>query len=117
MNVFGFFYRCSADLGRLLNRGELFLVSGDIKDQLSLALADLVTLVAGIATSFYKAVRRLTSGSLNIDIYSEFPGPIASFRGRCERISELMWRYQLLREGYDGDKGIVESRLHVGLCI
>lgn len=86
---------------------ELFTVSQDIKDQLILALADLVTLVVGVASHFHRSL--LTSESVSIDICSTFPGPIDSFRGRCEHVSELMWRHQLMREGLNGDKGRVVS--------
>ncbi|KNG91392.1 NACHT domain protein [Aspergillus nomiae NRRL 13137] len=58
MSLFGFFYRCSSGLGSVLDLGELFQVSSDIKDQLSLALADLVTLIVGIATHFRKILLR-----------------------------------------------------------
>ncbi|PYH31499.1 uncharacterized protein BO87DRAFT_442052 [Aspergillus neoniger CBS 115656] len=56
-DLFGFFYRCSTGLGSLLDRTELFDVSKDIKDQLILALADLVTLVAGVASHFNRALQ------------------------------------------------------------
>lgn len=103
-DLFGFFYRCSTGLGNLLARAELFVVSSDIKDQLILALADLVTLVVCVATHFHHLL--LSSESVSIDIYSTFPGPIDSFRGRCEHISELMWRHQLTGEGLDGDRAV-----------
>ncbi|KAE8373995.1 hypothetical protein BDV26DRAFT_300630 [Aspergillus bertholletiae] len=102
MSLFGFFYRCSTGLGSVLNRAELFQVSGDIKDQLSLALADLVTLIVGIATHFRKTIP--AAGSLHVNIYSEFSDQIHNFRHRCERISGIMWKYQLQREGYDSGK-------------
>ncbi|KAJ5513442.1 hypothetical protein N7463_002994 [Penicillium fimorum] len=104
MDLFGFFYRCSAGLGNLLDRAELFVVSSDIKDQLILALADLVTLVVCVATHFHRSL--LASESVSVDVYSSFPGPIDNFRGRCEHISQLMWRHQLTREGLDGDKAV-----------
>ncbi|KAI2747521.1 hypothetical protein DTO013E5_810 [Penicillium roqueforti] len=104
MDLFGFFYRCSSGLGNLLDRAELFVVSSDIKDQLILALADLVTLVVCVATHFHRSL--LASEWVSIDIYSTFPGPIDSFRGRCEHISDLMWRHQLIREGLEGDKAV-----------
>ncbi|KAJ5923455.1 hypothetical protein N7454_008700 [Penicillium verhagenii] len=103
MDLFGFFYRCSTGLGNLLDRAELFFVSSDIKDQLILALADLVTLVVCVARHFHRSLQ--SSDSVSINIYSTFPGPIDSFRDRCEHVSELMWRHQLTREGFDGDKG------------
>ncbi|RAL14183.1 uncharacterized protein BO97DRAFT_448794 [Aspergillus homomorphus CBS 101889] len=56
MDLFGFFYRSSMGLGNLLDRTELFSVSQDIKDQLILALADLVTLVVGVARSFHRSL-------------------------------------------------------------
>ncbi|KAL5360588.1 hypothetical protein BJX96DRAFT_175444 [Aspergillus floccosus] len=101
MVMFGFFCSCSQELVNLLDRAELFAVSQDIKDQLVLALADLVTLVVCVATHFHKSLRGIASESVSIDIYSSFPGPIESFRSRCEHVSGLMWKHQLLREGFD----------------
>jgi hypothetical protein len=66
MDLFGFFYRCSSGLGNLLDRAELFLVSSNIKDQLVLALADLVTLIVGVATHFHRLL--LSSESVSVDI-------------------------------------------------
>ncbi|KAJ5644212.1 uncharacterized protein N7484_006719 [Penicillium longicatenatum] len=104
MGLFGFFYRCSAGLGNLLDRAELFVVSSDVKDQLILALADLVTLVVQVTTHFHRLL--LSSESVSVDIYSTFPSPIDSFRGRCDHASELMWRHQLMREGFDSIEGV-----------
>ncbi|KAJ5301736.1 hypothetical protein N7508_006599 [Penicillium antarcticum] len=104
MDLFGFFYRCSAGLGNLLDRAELFVVSSDIKDQLVLALADLVTLVVCVARHFHRLL--LSSESVSVDIHSTFPGPIESFRSHCEHASELMWRHQLMREGLNGDQAV-----------
>ncbi|KAL4888861.1 hypothetical protein BDV59DRAFT_205714 [Aspergillus ambiguus] len=101
MVMFGFFCSCSQELVNLLDRAELFMVSQDIKDQLVLALADLVTLVVCVSTQFHKSLRGISSESVSIDIYSSFPGPIESFRSRCEHVSGLMWRHQLLREGFN----------------
>ncbi|KAF3395404.1 hypothetical protein DPV78_009173 [Talaromyces pinophilus] len=104
LDVFGFFYRCSTGLENLLHRAELFLVSRSIKDQLILALADLVTLVVGVATHCHRSLSSLASGSVSIDIYSTFTASIESFRARCEHVSEMMWRHQLLGVGLDEDK-------------
>ncbi|KAF9884228.1 hypothetical protein FE257_001960 [Aspergillus nanangensis] len=104
MVMFAFFCNCSQELVNLLDRAELFMVSQDIKDQLVLALADLVTLVVCVATHFHKSLRGIGGESISIDIYSSFPGPIESFRNRCEHVSGLMWRHQLLREGFDEAK-------------
>ncbi|PLN80694.1 hypothetical protein BDW42DRAFT_185851 [Aspergillus taichungensis] len=99
--MFSFFCACSVNLVNLLDRAELFTVSQEIKDQLVLALADLVTLVVCVATYFHKALSGMTSESVSIDIFSSFPGPIESFRNRCELVAGLMWRHQLFREGLD----------------
>ncbi|KAI2899032.1 hypothetical protein CBS63078_7386 [Aspergillus niger] len=101
-DLFGFFYRCSTGLGNLLDRTELFDVSKDIKDQLILALADLVTLVAGVAGHFNRALQN--SKTVEIDIYHQFSDSLSSFHSRCETVSDLMWRHQLVREGLNGDK-------------
>ncbi|OKL63327.1 hypothetical protein UA08_01730 [Talaromyces atroroseus] len=104
LDVFGFFYRCSTGLENLLHRTELFIVSQSIKDQLILALADLVTLVVGVATHCHRSLGSLASGSVSIDIYSPFTASIKSFRARCEHVSEMMWRHQLLGAGFHEDK-------------
>ncbi|EAW11609.1 NACHT domain protein [Aspergillus clavatus NRRL 1] len=104
MISFGFFYSTSMKLGNLLERTELFGISQEIREQLVLALADLVTLVASVSMHFHKAIRKLTTASISIDLYKTFPGQIQTFRDRCERITESMWRYQLLKENLDADK-------------
>ncbi|KAF4227966.1 hypothetical protein CNMCM6805_002498 [Aspergillus fumigatiaffinis] len=104
LDVFGFCYRCSTGLENLLHRTELFMVSQSIKDQLILALADLVTLIVGVATHCHQSLGSLASGSVSIDIYSTFAASIESFRSRCEHVSEMMWRHQLLGAGLDEDK-------------
>lgn len=92
-------------LVNLLERTELFAVSQEIKEQLVLALTDLVTLVASVSTYFHKALRGLTKPSISVNIYGTFSGQIESFRGRCERISEAMWKHQILKDGLDGERG------------
>ncbi|EAW23842.1 NACHT domain protein [Aspergillus fischeri NRRL 181] len=104
MISFGFFYSTSMKLGNLLERTELFSVSQEIREQLVLALADLVTLVASVSMHFHKAILGLTTASISIDLYKTFPGQIQTFRDRCEKISEAMWRHQLLRENLDLEK-------------
>ena len=83
MISFGFFYSTSSALVNLLERTELFDVSQEIKEQLILALSDLVTLVASVSTHFHQVINDQTSTSISVDIYSTFPGQIGSFRERC----------------------------------
>ncbi|KAL4953776.1 hypothetical protein BDW69DRAFT_150925 [Aspergillus filifer] len=104
MLSFGFFYSISMSLVNLLERTELFSVTQDIQEQLVLALSDLVTLVANVSTHFHQAIRGLTSASVSVNIYRTFSGQIQTFQQRCERISESMWRHQLLRENFDADQ-------------
>ncbi|KAF7166709.1 hypothetical protein CNMCM5623_000253 [Aspergillus felis] len=104
LDVFGFFYRCSTGLENLLHRTDLFVVSQSIKDQLILALADLVTLVVGVAIHCHQSLGSLATGSVSIDIYSTFSVSIESFRARCEQASQMMWRHQLLGAGLHEDK-------------
>ncbi|BCS19739.1 NACHT domain protein [Aspergillus puulaauensis] len=104
MASFGFFYSISISLVNLLDRTELFSVTQEIQEQLVLALSDLVTLVASVATYFHKAISGMTSTSVSVNIYRTFPGQIQTFKQRCEKIAESMWRHQLLREHLDADK-------------
>lgn len=109
MVSFGFFYSTSSALVNLLERTELFDVSQDIKEQLILALSDLVTLVAAVSTKFHQVIDDQDSSSISVDIYSAFPTEIGSFRERCEKIAEAMWRHQLVKEGVETDKGMFKS--------
>ncbi|KAJ5090199.1 hypothetical protein N7532_008883 [Penicillium argentinense] len=107
MISFGFFYSTSLTLVNLLERTELFDVSQEIKEQLILALSDLVTLVASVSTHFHQVINDQASGSISVDIYNTFPGQINSFKDRCEKIAESMWRHQLTKEGVDAEKVLV----------
>ncbi|CAG8285171.1 unnamed protein product [Penicillium salamii] len=101
MTSFGFFHSTSSSLVNLLERTELFAVSQEIKDQLVEALADLVSLVAGVSTHFHQSIDALTEGSISINIYETFTGAIESFRERCAKISDSMWRHQLVNDNKD----------------
>lgn len=105
MASFGFFYSTSSTLVDLLERTELFAVSQTIKNQLVEALADLVSLVAGVSTHFHQSIYALSEGSISINIYETFTGQIESFRERCAKISESMWRHQLVQESKDPENG------------
>ncbi|KAH9885657.1 NACHT domain protein [Xylariomycetidae sp. FL2044] len=104
MTSFGFFYTMSVSLVNLLERVELFSVTQEIREQLVLALSDLVTLVASVSTHFHKAIRGLTTASVSINIYGVFQGQIKTFRERCEKIAESMWRHQLLKENLEAER-------------
>ncbi|KAJ5322016.1 uncharacterized protein N7506_011146 [Penicillium brevicompactum] len=101
MASFGFFYSTSSSLVNLLERTELFSVSQEIKDQLVEALADLVSLVASVSTRFQLAINALTEGYISINVYETFTNQIESFRDRCGKISDSMWRHQLVNESKD----------------
>lgn len=111
MLSFGFFYSTSSVLVNLMERTELFDVSQEIKEQLILALSDLVNLVASVSIYFHQSINDQTTESVSVDIYHTFPNQIGSFRERCEKIAESMWRHQLVREGVESDKGKFEMRL------
>lgn len=104
MVVLGFFYNISLPLVNILDRAELFGTSSEIRDQLILAYSDLATLVASVATYFHKALHGVSSVPAGIDIYTTFSGPIESFRNRCDRITEDMWKSEILRELSDVDR-------------
>jgi hypothetical protein len=107
MVVFGFLHINSIPLANLLERVELFGVSPEVLEQLSLALTDLVTLVADVATHFHEAIRHATSRSVSINIYSTFSPHIKSFREHCEEIAQSMWRHQVLADDMDPDAGTI----------
>ncbi|KAJ5936055.1 hypothetical protein N7454_005353 [Penicillium verhagenii] len=104
MTSFGFFYSTSSTLVNLLERTELFEVSQEIKEQLILALSDLVTLVHDVSTHYHNAISGMTKASVSVHIYDSFPGPIIAFKERCSKISEAMWRHQLVRDNISADR-------------
>ncbi|KAI6617114.1 hypothetical protein MCOR07_007258 [Pyricularia oryzae] len=104
MTSFGFFYSMSVPLVNLLECTELFNVSHETSEQLVMALSDLVTVVASVATYFHKAIRGLTSTSVSVNIYSTFAPQIKTFLERCEKTAESMWKHELQREGADVGK-------------
>ncbi|KAJ6016828.1 hypothetical protein N7451_000207 [Penicillium sp. IBT 35674x] len=104
MTSFGFFYSTSSTLVNLLERTELFDVSQEIKEQLILALADLVTLVSSVSTHFHQAISGLTKASVSVHIYDTFRGQISAFKERCSKISEAMWRHQLVRDNLSAER-------------
>ncbi|KAI0151435.1 NACHT domain protein [Pestalotiopsis sp. NC0098] len=106
MISFGFFYSISMSLVNLLERTELFSVSQDIREQLVLALSDLVNLVASVATHFHKTIHDASTTattSVSVNMYSSFSGQIKAFRDRCEKIGTAMWRHQLITNNMDAD--------------
>lgn len=109
MISFGFFYSISMSLVNLLERTELFSVSQEIREQLVLALSDLVTLVASVATHFHKAIQDASTASVSVNMYSSFSDQIKAFHERCEKIAQSMWRHQLLVDNLDTDKGKIIS--------
>ncbi|KAK7941530.1 NACHT domain protein [Apiospora aurea] len=92
----GFFYSISTTLADLLERTEMFRVSQEIREHLVLATTDLVTVVASVATHFYKAIRSASNESVSVNIYTTFAEQIKTFRDRCDKIADAMWRHQLL---------------------
>ncbi|AEO60474.1 hypothetical protein MYCTH_2120499 [Thermothelomyces thermophilus ATCC 42464] len=116
MRAFRFFYTISMPMVNLLERTELFNVSKEIQEQLILALSDLVGLVGSVATHFRNTIEdaiskpdassKLDTSSTPIssfNLYSTFSEQIRTFRVRCERIGEIMWRYQLVMAKLDAE--------------
>ena len=90
-------------LVNLLERTELFGASQEIRNQLPMALSNLITLVAAVAMHCRKAISDDSSESVNL--CSEFAGLINAFHERCDKITESMWRYQLLVGHMDAEAG------------
>ncbi|KAJ5717647.1 hypothetical protein N7488_003293 [Penicillium malachiteum] len=117
MISFGFFYSTSAALVNLLERTELFKVSHDIKEQLIMALGDLVTLVAHVSTHFHLAINNKSStASVYVNIYETFSPQIAGFKERCSKIAEAMWRYQLADQNIDTERVSVVKAVNAWLA-
>lgn len=104
MIAFGLFYNMSIPLVNLLQRTELFSLSHEIREQLVLALSDLISLVASVATHFRKAIGATTT-SVFVDVYATFTVQIKAFWERCGKTSDLMWQQQLSKEGVIEDRG------------
>ncbi|CAN8100253.1 unnamed protein product [Discula destructiva] len=62
---------------------------------LSLSLADMLGLSIDMALVFRKASRAMSTSSVTVDFNITFGGRMESFIGHKDRISELMWTWQL----------------------
>lgn len=64
-----------------------------------------MTLVAGVATHFHKALRGLSSAPVSINIETAFDSQIEVFNSRCDKITDAMWRHSLIKDDLDQNRG------------
>lgn len=96
--VFNLFYQFGLELSPLLKRVDIITSSRLISDNLSKAFSELLSIVTGVAITFYQIVHGQSS-STNIDIFTAFGSTIESFRQRVAQCSQDMWSVSLTSSG------------------
>ncbi|KIW28428.1 uncharacterized protein PV07_08095 [Cladophialophora immunda] len=96
--VFNLFYQFGLELSPLLKRVDIITSSRLISDNLSKAFSELLSIVTGVAITFWQIVHGNNS-STNLDIFSTFSTSIESFRSRVSQCSQDMWNYSLTASG------------------
>ena len=91
-----------------MHRTELITTTPEIREQLSLMHADLLTLTSAVATRYYRAVHGqwlssiinalhtdtqagMTSSKTSLDVYEICGNVLNSFRDRQVKVAELIW--------------------------
>ncbi|RYP76267.1 hypothetical protein DL771_001886 [Monosporascus sp. 5C6A] len=90
------------ELSPLLKAEHTLILVPSIMENIGRAFSELLSIVAGVAITFYSAVHGGRQ-STHLDIYATFSGPIESFRSRVERCTHEMWTSKLRSHGYDDD--------------
>ncbi|CAI6335559.1 unnamed protein product [Periconia digitata] len=104
--AFSVFYRFSLSFSSILHQSEIIAATSDVREQLCLMYADLLSLVVDVAITFYKAVKGLTTSSVSIDIFESFGDTIEGFRSRQNKIVESIWAYQIESAGIDANEAV-----------
>jgi hypothetical protein len=65
------------------------------RDELGFALADTLTLAVDVTVYYHKSVRTMSANSVTVDFSVLFGRTMDSFAQHKDRITNLMWTYQL----------------------
>jgi anion-transporting ArsA/GET3 family ATPase len=104
--AFSIFYKFAMSFHSVLHRSELLAASPEIREQICLLYADLISLVVDVGIQFYYAAKGMSSGSTSLDIFEQFGDTIESFRTRQNTVIELIWQSQIENEVFDEGESI-----------
>ncbi|KAJ5102457.1 hypothetical protein N7532_002986 [Penicillium argentinense] len=110
MIPFSFFYETSSELEKVSRSAEV-IINQEVKDQLSFALFDLLSLVAEVSTYFHRAISDFTSSSVSIDIRDTFTAQIEQFKSRCVKVTLAVARHVLVKEGVDPERVHIVNKI------
>lgn len=92
--MFNLFYQFGLELSPLLKRVDIITASRPIADTLSKAFSELLSIVTGVAITFWQIVHG-NNTSTSLDIFSTFGSSIETFRSRVTQCSQDMWSHSL----------------------
>lgn len=122
--AFSIFYKFAMSFHAVLHRSELLAASPEIREQICLLYADLISLVVDVSIQFYYAAKGrnlvllkmsvksmltnlgMSSGSTSLDIFEQFGDTIESFRTRQNSVIELIWQSQIENEVFEEGESI-----------
>lgn len=86
---------------------DIITKSRPILDILSKAFSELLSIVTGVAITFWQIVHGANS-STSLDVFSAFGSQIEVFRTRVSQTSQNMWSFSLTTHGFE-EKHILEA--------
>jgi hypothetical protein len=122
--AFSIFYKFAMSFHSVLHRSELLAASSEIREQICLLYADLISLVVDVGIQFYYAAKGMcfnasivalqnlltspgmSSSSTSLDIFEQFGDTIESFRTRQNTVIELIWQHQIENEVFEEGEAI-----------
>ncbi|EUC45871.1 hypothetical protein COCMIDRAFT_5004 [Bipolaris oryzae ATCC 44560] len=104
--AFSIFYKFAMSFHSVLHRSELLAASPEIREQICLLYADLISLVVDVGIQFYYAAKGMSSNSTSLDIFEQFGDTIESFRTRQNTVIELIWQSQIENEVFEEGESI-----------
>ena len=100
--AFGVFYNIGLALSFFRQNENLFNASGEIRQSLGNAFADMLTLVVDVVCFFQKKGQDMSGSILTADFDSLFGRNVDSFFTRRDQVANGMWTYKLQQFGSTG---------------
>ncbi|KAI0817880.1 hypothetical protein GGR55DRAFT_44751 [Xylaria sp. FL0064] len=97
--AFDLFYQLGLELSPLLRAENALRLAPSIMEGVARAFSELLTIVSGIAISYYTAVHG-SRQSTRLDIYATFGVAIENYRSRVQHCEHEIWNFELRNQGY-----------------
>ncbi|TGJ87334.1 hypothetical protein E0Z10_g1461 [Xylaria hypoxylon] len=97
--AFDLFYQLGLELSPLLRAENALRLAPSIMEGVARAFSELLSIVSGIAVSYYTAVHG-SRQTTRLDIYATFGASIDSYRSRVQHCEYEIWNFEIRTQGY-----------------